>query len=232
MYFLFLILFYVQLAYGWNCPEYVQNYPEGNNIIPKKDRSNYITKVCLAISICHAKPIVYSVEAYVNDITQCYMTRNYNFDQNIFEYDKETLETYINSRAEKIKANNAYDSANLRAKDGISGIMDIIRLREAYLREYQYSQSRDFTGDILMLLHHDQRSFSINSKRQLTYLMTYINTSREQFEKIKELEEDIQIAYERVTNTSNTLETKEDEFNELQQRIKENVIESLLVIEY
>jgi hypothetical protein len=210
----------------------VQNYPEGNNIIPKKDRSNYITKVCLAISICHAKPIVYSVEAYVNDITQCYMTRNYNFDQNIFEYDKETLETYINSRAEKIKANNAYDSANLRAKDGISGIMDIIRLREAYLREYQYSQSRDFTGDILMLLHHDQRSFSINSKRQLTYLMTYINTSREQFEKIKELEEDIQIAYERVTNTSNTLETKEDEFNELQQRIKENVIESLLVIEY
>lgn len=232
MYFLFLILFYVQLAYGWNCPEYVQNYPEGNNIIPKKDRSNYITKVCLAISICHAKPIVYSVEAYVNDITQCYMTRNYNFDQNIFEYDKETLETYINARAEKIKANNAYDSANLRAKDGISGIMDIIRLREAYLREYQYSQSRDFTGDILMLLHHDQRSFSINSKRQLTYLMTYINTSREQFEKIKELEEDIQIAYERVTNTSNTLETKEDEFNELQQRIKENVIESLLVIEY
>jgi len=232
MYFLFLILCYVQLAYGWNCPEYVQNYPEGNNIIPKKDRSNYITKVCLAISICHAKPIVYSVEAYVNDITQCYMTRNYNFDQNIFEYDKETLETYINSRAEKIKANNAYDSANLRAKDGISGIMDIIRLREAYLREYQYSQSRDFTGDILMLLHHDQRSFSINSKRQLTYLMTYINTSREQFEKIKELEEDIQIAYERVTNTSNTLETKEDEFNELQQRIKENVIESLLVIEY
>jgi len=232
MYFLFLILCYVQLVYGWNCPEYVQNYPEGNNIIPKKDRSNYITKVCLAISICHAKPIVYSVEAYVNDITQCYMTRNYNFDQNIFEYDKETLETYINSRAEKIKANNAYDSANLRAKDGISGIMDIIRLREAYLREYQYSQSRDFTGDILMLLHHDQRSFSINSKRQLTYLMTYINTSREQFEKIKELEEDIQIAYERVTNTSNTLETKEDEFNELQQRIKENVIESLLVIEY
>lgn len=232
MYFLFLILFYVQLAYGWNCPEYVQNYPEGKNIIPKKDRSNYITKVCLAISICHAKPIVYSVEAYVNDITQCYMTRNYNFDQNIFEYDKETLETYINSRAEKIKANNAYDSANLRAKDGISGIMDIIRLREAYLREYQYSQYRDFTGDILMLLHHDQRSFSINSKRQLTYLLTYINTSREQFEKIKELEEDIQIAYERVTNTSNTLETKEDEFNELQQRIKENVIESLLVIEY
>ena len=232
MYFLFLILFYVQLAYGWNCPEYVQNYPEGNNIIPKKDRSNYITKVCLAISICHAKPIVYSVEAYVNDITQCFMTRNYNFDQNIFEYDKETLETYINSRAEKIKANNAYDSANLRAKDGISGIMDIIRLREAYLREYQYSQSRDFTGDILMLLHHDQRSFSINSKRQLTYLMTYINTSREHFEKIKELEEDIQIAYERVTNSSKVLETKEDEFNELQQRIKENVIESLLVIEY
>ena len=84
MYFLFLILFYVQLAYGWNCPEYVQNYPEGNNIIPKKDRSNYITKVCLAISICHAKPIVYSVEAYVNDITQCYMTRNYNFDQKYF----------------------------------------------------------------------------------------------------------------------------------------------------
>jgi hypothetical protein len=232
MYFLFLILFYVQLAYGWNCPEYVQNYPEGKNIIPKKDRSNYITKVCLAISICHANPIVYSVEAYINDITQCYMARNYNFDQNIFEYDKETLETYINSRAEKIKANNAYDSANLRAKDGISGIMDIIRLREAYLREYQYSQYRDFTGDILMLLHHDQRSFSINSKRQLTYLLTYINTSREQFEKIKELEEDIQIAYERVTNTSNTLETKEDEFNELQQRIKENVIESLLVIEY
>ena len=107
--------------------------------------------------------------------------------KNIFEYDKETLETYINSRAEKIKANNAYDSANLRAKDGISGIMDIIRLREAYLREYQYSQSRDFTGDILMLLHHDQRSFSINSKRQLTYLMTYINTSREHFEKNKRI---------------------------------------------
>ena len=50
--------------------------------------------------------------------------------------------------------------------------------------------------------------------------------------KIKELEEDIQIAYERVTNSSKVLETKEDEFNELQQRIKENVIESLLVIEY
>jgi len=230
MYFIFLIL--PQLVYGWNCPEYVQNYPEGKNIIPQQDRSNYITKVCLAISICHAKPIVYSVEAYVNDITQCYMTRNYNFDQNIFEYDKETLETYINARTEKIKANNAYDSANLRAKDGISGIMDIIRLREAYLREYQYSQSRDFTGDILMLLHHDQRSFSINSKRQLIYIMTYINTSREQFKKIKELEEDVQISYERVTNISNTLETKEDEFNELQQRIKENVIESLLVIEY
>ena len=116
MYFLFLFVFYIQLVSGWNCPEYVQNYPEGPNVIPKKDRANYITKVCLAISICHAKPIVYSVEAYINDITQCYMSRNYNFDQNIFEYDRETLETYINARANKIKANNVAKGTSISLK--------------------------------------------------------------------------------------------------------------------
>jgi len=232
MYVIFLIILFTQTILAWDCREYVRNFPEGKGIIPKNDRHHYITKVCLAISMCHAKPILYSVEAYSDDIIQCYKTRNFNFDINIFEYNNDVIESYIQARVEKSSANSAYDSVNLHAKDTISNILDIVRLREAYLREYQYTQSRDFSGDILMLLRHDQRSFSSNSNRQMSYIKTYIDTSREQLEKIEKIEKDVQIAYEQIINASNTLDSKQVEFNDFQQRIQENVIESLLVIEY
>ena len=83
-----------------------------------------------------------------------------------------------------------------------------------------------------MLLRHDQRAFLTNSKRQMSYITTYIDTSQEQLDKIKVLENEIQTAYERVINASNILDMKQIEFDDLQQRIKENVIESLLVIQY
>ena len=230
MFHLILFLLTIQSCFGWNCPEYVRNYPENQYTISKEERESYTQKVCLAIAICHANPIIYSVRAYRNDITECYINRKFNFDQTLFDDNEELLESYVQAHVNKTEAEQVYDTLNMRAKDMVSNILDTVRLREAYLREYQYTQSRDFTGDILMLLRHDKNSFLANSQRQLAYIQTYIDTSAKQLETIQEIEIKIKDSYERVLQTMANLDKEEKLFDVFQQQIKENVIQSLLSI--
>lgn len=216
---------------GWSCYDYALTYPETDSTIPISQRQQYLPKLCGTIKACHAHPQLYSYDIYVQDVTRCYEMRMYNFDKDIFETYKDIIGGYILAREQLADANIAYDVLNLKARDMIESIVNAVRLRDAYLREFQYSALPPLTGDVFLLLSHSRSTFVVESSRQENALETMVSSALEQLTTSEQLKNDLELAYALILNYTAVENIRRIDFEGVEIKIQENVIGSLMEIE-
>lgn len=231
MWFILFVSLMFTTVYGWSCYDFALTYPESNSTIPISQRQQYLPKLCGTIKACHAHPQLYSYDIYVEDVTRCYEMRMYNFDKNIFDNYRDIIGGYIFARTQLAKANIDYDVLNLKARDMIESIVNAVRLRDAYLREFQYSTLPPLTGDVFLLLSHSRSTFIVESGRQENALETMVSSSLEQLLTAEQLKIDLESAYELILNYTARENARRVEFEDVEVKIQENVIGSLLEIE-
>lgn len=218
-------------VFSWSCYDYALTYPETNATIPVDQRPQYLSRLCGTIKACHAHPQLYSYNIYVEDVTRCYNMRMYNFDKTIFETYRGQISGYIEARELLADANLNYDVLNLQARDTIESIVNAVRLRDAYLREFQYSALPPLTGDVFLLLSHSRSTFIVESGRQQNALETMVASAVEQLREARSIKTDLSLAYDKILNYTVLEGEKSLEFKDVEIKIQENVIGSLLEIE-
>lgn len=215
---------------AFECISYARTFSEHNTVISKKDREMYLPMLCTTTSLCHASPILSSYEAFANDIIHCYQSRNYNFDTSILETVRPNVTKYIAAKELRWRSAMSYDALNYEAKDAMLAIIDVVRLRDSYLREFQYSSPPILTGDVALLLEHNRRTYDINSENQNNNIQTIITTSLTQVETAQKWQTSIEEAYLSLSQAISVLEESKLELDDVFIMIKKNVIESMLRI--
>ena len=190
----------------------------------------YLPMLCSVTSLCHASPILSSYEAFANDIIHCYQSRNYNFDISILETVRSNVTKYIAAKESRWRSAMSYDALNYEAKDTMLAIIDVVRMRDSHLREFQYSGPPILTGDVTLLLEHNRRTYDINSEHQNNNIQTIITTSLTQSETAQKWRETIEEAYLSLSRAISVLEESKLELDNVFIMIKKNVIESMLRI--
>jgi hypothetical protein len=154
----------------------------------------------------------------------------FNMDMNIFTAIRQNVTEYFDVRQERLIKVARYDALNYEAKDAMVAIIDISRLRDSYLREFQYSKSPILTGDIALLLEHNRRLYDVNSQHQIFNLRDIINTTLTHVSSAIDWQRRLDAAYADLKEVLERLDEKESEFNIVSTMIKKSVVLSLLKI--
>jgi len=216
---------------SWDCVNYALMYPETETTISLEERSQYLPKVCGAVRTCHAHPQLFSYDIYVNDVSRCYELRMYNFNRQLFEDYRDQITNYVFLIKEKANSELEYDVLNLKAKDSIQSLVNVVRLRDAYLREFQYSSGASLTGDVLLLLKSWRQTFSLESSKQRSSVETMRSNTEDSIQSVRRLEDDLRVSSERMFNVTTDLQVASVMFEDVVVAIQENVVGSLLELE-
>lgn len=220
------------LTHGWeNCINYALSYSENANTINIEQRNQYLTKLCAAVRACHANPQLYSYNVYVHDVVRCYELRLYNFDKSILEQHKPTIEHYIETIQNKSRAEIYYDTLNFKAKDHMQSVINIIRIRDAYLREFQYSTHPLLVGDVLFLLKSTKQTFQLDTFKQRNAIQTMSTSTQEQIHYTEKIQRDIIQAQKDIEQLTLSVQEQRKIFDEFVVKIQENVVGSLMELE-
>jgi len=193
-------------------------------------RSVYLTKLCSAISGCHDTPVLNNFEEYVEDVVECYSSQMFNFDTTIFDSYKKNVTDYLDAQVKLRQSSQEYDLMNIRARDEMNAVLDTVRLRDSYLREFRYSSSKSIFGDIELQLEHKCHRFSINAKNQLDTAASFSSLSQTQLNDMRLLEDQLYTAVTRYTQADKELERAEVVFNNFVEKVQQNVADSLILI--
>lgn len=224
-------LFFIFTAVSaFDCLQYVRLIEEEYDVIPKDERDMYVPKLCSTTSLCHASPVLSSFDGYAFDVEQCYKSRMFNLDTNIFELVRANVTAYIQARERRVDAAARYDALNYETKDAMVSIIDICRLRDSYLREFKYSKPPILTGDIALLLEHNRRTYDVNSNYQLTNIRDILNITSAHVSSAKKWQTRLGDAYDELKAALANVATKKKTFESVVVQIKKNVVDSLLKI--
>lgn len=227
MIFLFLLL---SPVFAFDCIQYGREYSEHHTVISKEDREQYLPTLCATTSLCHASPVLTSFEAYSDDVIRCYQSRTYNFDIDILETLRENITSYIVAKEQRWQRAMTYDAVNYQAKDAMTNIIDVVRIRDSYLREFQYTKPFLLSGDIALLLSNNRRTYSADSEHLNGNIDTIVNTTALHIDTATDWLEQLESHYFGLNEAIDKLLRKEKEMKEVAILIKKNVIESLLKV--
>ena len=216
---------------GWDCINYALSYTGNGNTINMEQRSQYLTKLCGAVRACHMNPQLSSYNVYIHDVLRCYDLRLYNFDNSIIEKHKPTISHYIELIHNKSRAEVYYDTLNFKAKDHIQSVVNIIRIRDAYLREFQYSSNPSLIGDILFLLKSTKQTFEMDAFKQRSAIQTMSLSTQRNIQYTEKFQRDIIKAQQDIENLTLSLHEQKKVFDEFVIKVQENVVSSLIELE-
>lgn len=225
-----LLFCYFNIGQSFDCYSYVMSIPETDETMDMSIRSVYLTKLCSAISGCHDTPVLNNFEEYVGDVVQCYSSQMFNFDTTMFENYKENVTDYLDAQVERRESSQEYDLLNIRARDEMNAVLDTVRLRDSYLREFRYSSSKTIFGDIELQLEHKCHRFSINAQNQLDTATSFSSLTQTQLNDMRILEDNLYEAITRYTQADANLERAEVVFNSFVEKVQQNVVDSLILI--
>lgn len=212
-----------------DCYDYAMTYKVDDPLtISLSDREDYVPKMCDTIRFCHADPQLFSYEVYVDDVTRCYRGRMYNFDLSVLN--NSAISKYISILHSLERARIRLDTQTAMCKDVMTATVESVRLRQGYMREFQYSRSPRVSGDVLLLLKNERSIFGANVARQLEDVSRMENVTRYQYGHISALLGDIQSTHSLIGELSVNETVSRVEFHEAEWEIQKNVIGSLLEI--
>ena len=223
-------ILFVTSAFAFDCELYIGNVPDGPNMISKEERSTFINKLCSATSVCHSTPVLNSFDAYVEDVESCYRSQMFNFNHDILTMYKKNITDLLEARSNKEKTAQLYDILNIQSRDKLKDIVETVRLRDSYIREFRYSSSKTIFGDIELQLVHRCARFSANVRNQL-------DTSNSLFSQTSLQLKDVQVLYQKLKSAIEKYKTAEYNlaraivvFDNLVLLLQKNVVDSLLLI--
>jgi len=228
---LLIMLITIVQCVSWECINYALTYPDTEKTIPLEERSQYLPKVCGAVHTCHAHPQLFSYDIYVNDVTRCYELRMFNFDRRIFEDYRTNIMNYVSLIKEKTASELEYDVLNLKANDAIQALVNVVRLRDAYLREFRYSSGSSLIGDVLLLLKSWRQTFTLESLKQRSSVETMRLNTDDNILSVRALIDELGISSARMFNVSNSLQLASVAFEDVVIAIQKNVVGSLIELE-
>jgi len=194
-------------------------------------RSHYLTKLCGAVRACHANPQLHSYAIYESDVRRCYDLRLYNFDKSVLEKHKPTISHYIDLIHNKSQTEVYYDMLNFKAKDHIQSVVNIIRIRDAYLREFQYSSNPPLIGDILFLLKSTKQTFEFDASKQRNAIQIMSSSTQTNILSTEKFQRDILKAQQKMEELTLLLHEQKRVFDEFVIKVQENVVGSLIELE-
>jgi len=167
----------------------------------------------------------------VNDVVRCYDLRLYNFDKSILEKHKPAILHYIGLIQNKSRAEVYYDTLNFQAKDHMQSVINIIRIRDAYLREFQYSSNPSLVGDVLFLLKSTKQTFELDAFKQRSAIQTMDISTQEQIQSTERFQRDIIQAQKNIEELTLSVHEQRKIFDEFVVKVQENVVGSLIELE-
>jgi len=227
MIFIFLL---IAPAYAFDCIRYASEYAEHHTVIAKEDREQYLPTLCATTSLCHASPVLMSFQAYSDDVIHCYQSRSYNFDIRLLDHLHVNVTAYIHAKEQRWRHAMTYDAINLQAKDAMTNIIDVVRIRDSYLREFQYSRPFLLSGDIALLLSNNRRTYSTDSAYLNENIQRMVNTTEAQIATASDWLHQLEAQYMALNEAIAELMRREKEMKAVAVVIKKNVIESLLKV--
>lgn len=230
MKFIILVLTLCRYVDGFDCYSYAMSLPETEDSIDLKNREIYLTKLCSATTSCHDTPVFKSFEAYADDVISCYSAQMFNFDTGLFDVYQSNITNYINAINTKRENAQHYDLMNIRARDEMNGILDTVRLRDSYLREFRYSQSKNLFGDIELQLEHKCHRFILDAQNQLEAASSFSFLTFSQLNTMKEMSVQVLEAIRIYEESELALTKGETIFNHFVEIIQRNIVESLIAI--
>ena len=219
------------LSSGFECYTYTKSIPNALGTMSKEIRPLYLSKLCSTISACHATPLLNNYEEYKSDVIHCYRSALFNFNTNIFEFYKLNITRYIEFGHKLKRITHDYDAWSVYARDNIIAVLDTIRLRDSYLREFRYTRAKTIFGDINLQLQQKCRRFSIDAHNQLETTNSYSLLIEAQLNETTGLNQKLSDLDIRYNNANVGLEMAEIEFEKIVEIIQKNVVDSLLIIQ-
>jgi hypothetical protein len=227
--YLLLLLFLCIIPVKPDCYDYAMSYKVGDpSTISLDDREDYVPKMCDTIRFCHSDPQLFSYEVYVDDVSRCYRGRMYNFDLSVLN--NSAISSYISLLTLLERAKIRLDTQTAMCKDAMTATVESVRLRQGYMREFQYSRSPRVSGDVLLLLKNERAIFEANVKRQLDDVSRMENVSKMQYDHIGNMLSDIEYTHALIDELATNETVSRVRFHEAEWEIQKNVIGSLLEI--
>jgi hypothetical protein len=154
----------------------------------------------------------------------------FNFDSDIFMIYEKNVTDYLDAISNKQECSQTYDLLNIKARDKMNAVLDTVRLRDSYLREFKYTQSKSIFGDIELQLEHKCHRFSLDASNQLDTAASFSSLTQSQLNDMRALAQALQEAIEKYEASEIALVQGEQVFNEFVERVQKNVVESLISI--
>jgi hypothetical protein len=212
-----------------DCYDYAMTYKVDDPVtISLSDREGYVPKMCDTIRFCHADPQLFSYEVYVDDVSRCYRGRMYNFDLSVL--DNVAISSYIALLTRLERARIRLDTQTAMCKDAMTAVVESVRLRQGYMREFQYSRSPRVSGDVLLLLKNERAIFGANVARQLEDVSRMENVTQYQYDHIGGLLSDIASTHVLIEDLAMNETVARVGFHAAEWEIQKNVIGSLLEV--
>lgn len=214
---------------GWSfdCYDYAMNFNVGDpNMIPENERFEYLPKLCNTLRACHANPQLTSYDIYSSDVIRCYKSRVYKFDVSVL--DPVLVTSYIKGLHDLEAARTRLDTQTALAKDAMTSIVDNVRLRAGYLREFQYARSPRIYGDVLLLLKNERAIFEKNVDRQIKDMNRMSSVTSVQLNQVRRLLADVEETKSEIDMLMDRVAEDRVKFEDLEVKIQKNVIGSLL----
>jgi len=212
---------------AFDCYSYAMGYkPSDPDVISMEVRLEYVPKLCGTLRTCHAKPQLHSYTTYLNDITRCYNERTYAFNTTLV--DESTISNYIDVLHDLEEARLHYDSDAAFCRDEMTSIVDSVRLRTGYFREFQYSRSPYVSGDVLLLLKSERAIFENDVGHQSMDLERMTAVSVYQLERMTEMLSGLEGVYALISELQKKEVVYSGEFRKAVDKIQANVVASLL----
>lgn len=225
--FVYVLLMLFVGGWSFDCYDYAMNYKlDEPDMIPENERFEYLPKLCNTLRACHANPQLTSYEIYSSDVIRCYKSRVYKFDETIL--DPVLVTSYINALHGLEDARTRLDTQTALAKDAMTSIVDNVRLRAGYLREFQYARSPRMYGDVLLLLKNERAIFEKNVDRQIKDMNRMSSVTSVQLNQVKRLLADVEKTQSDIDVLLVRVAEDRIKFEALEVDIQKNVIGSLL----
>tara|TARA_B100001063_G_C16666034_1_gene503645 strand:- start:168 stop:596 length:429 start_codon:yes stop_codon:yes gene_type:complete len=136
--------------------------------------------------------------------------------------------TYIEAKARRRERAMAYDAVNYQAKDTMANIIDVVRIRETYLREFRYTKPFLLSGDTALLLANNRQTYAVNAEHLRGKIDSILNTTSTQIVTATYWLHTLEARYTDLEDASVNLVSREQDMMQVAMLIQKNVIESML----
>lgn len=222
-----LLMLLVTLVSSFDCETYLMEYrADDPNVISVSDREEFESRLCGALRTCHANPLLDSLLVYENDIDNCYQERGFAYNRTLVN--RSSIGSYIKVLRDLDSARLRYDTESALCKDEMSSIVDSVRLRNGYLREYQYSRAPHVSGDVLLLLKSERAVFESNVGHQMKDLRRMSSVSSMQLRHITSLLSSLDDVYKLISDLQASSILAKIYFEEAVEIIKKSVVRSMI----